>query len=465
MSLEDNMSDLRSINSKLKSLGITSGFEILTKSTSSVASSVQALNSSSLGGTLNENISGILALNTTANPAKSMALLTENLSGLQSQVVKDVSDSKTPLDAITGASVANGFLDMVVTSATAEGVKTAIKTIAEPTDQQMTTILTNVVPKKFAGQIDGLVTKNFPEFANDLSASVDLFSSSFANLVGSKTGNVLQDIILQTDNTPISILENFGVPGDKTGDVLVQLQNNQFNEAVITVARLTQQPIPVVEKLLATVPTSLKDQIKPRTTNTSSTGVYDVTSKNNKWNGSSTPSSYFDIIATQEQLHIEMIKCSREITEIIFFGHEMSANQVLTASEIHDTYNEDGNDGIPFHYVVLPNGNLQRGRSLAKLGTYSTTHNNYSIGFVVPHVIDTPATAKQGATVRMIMETFYDVWPGGQVFDAEVDTDDSEVKVGVPIESLIASFKKDNKGSSARSFSTAQLISAAQGNI
>ena len=193
--------------------------------------------------------------------------------------------------------------------------------------------------------------------------------------------------------------------------------------------------------------------------------MYDVSSKNNKWQGSSTPADYFDIIATKEQLQIEMIKCSREITEIIFFGHETTGDQVLTAAEIHDTYNEDGNDGIPFHYVVLPNGNLQRGRSLSKEGTYSTTHKKYSIGIVIPHVIGAPATLKQGETVRNIMEAFYEVWPGGQVFDAERDTRDSEVTVGVPIDSLLAALKKENYGNASRSYSNAQLISAAQGNI
>ena len=459
------MSDLRAINSKLKSLGITSGFDTLTKETSGIASAVQALNSSSLGGTINESISGIQSLNTTKDPSKGVAILTENITGLQSQIVKDVSNSKTDLDAITGATVDNGFLDMVITSTTAEGIKTAINTIATPSDNELNGILSNVVPKQYSSQVPELVNKTFTEFSNDFASSVLGFTSSFSNLVGSITGNVLQDIILQTDNTPISIIENFGVPTDKSGAVLILLQEDKFNDAVRLVESLTRKPTTEVEKVLATVPTSLSNQIDSREAGRSSTGVYDVSSKNNKWQGSSTPGEYFDIVATKEQLQIEMIKCSREVTELIFFGHETTADQVLTASDIHDTYNEDGNDGIPFHYVILPNGNLQRGRSLSKEGTYSTTHKQYSIGIVIPHVIGTPATLKQGETVRNIMEAFYEVWPGGQVFDAERDTGDSEVTVGVPIDSLLAALKKENYGNTKRSFSNAQLISAAQGNI
>ena len=57
------------------------------------------------------------------------------------------------------------------------------------------------------------------------------------------------------------------------------------------------------------------------------------------------------------------------------------------------------------------------------------------------------------------------MWPGGQVFDAQEDLDESQVSVGVSIASYMETFKKVNNGGSGRSFSTAQLISAAQGNV
>jgi len=459
------MSDLKSINTKLKSLGIISGFSNLSNNTSSIASSVQALNSSSLGGTLNESISGIQALNTTAKPLKSIAILTENITGLQSQVVKDVSGSKSDLDAITGTAVNNGFLDMVITSATAEGVKTSVNAVASPSDSQLNTILSNVVPEQYAGEIDNLVLKDYLTFSQDFSTSINTFTSNLNNLVSPVTGNLLQDLVLQTDNTPISIIENFGVPPSESNNILRLLQEDKFNEATKSVTTLTGRSVPEAEAMLNTVPVTLSSQISSKQIGTSSTGTYDVASKNNEWEGSNTLDNYFDIIATQEQLQIEMIKCPREITELMFFGHETTANQVLTAADIHNSYKENSGDGIPFHYVVLSNGNIQRGRSLAKEGSYSSTHSKYSIGIVIPHVIGAPATSKQDETVSKILETFYEVWPGGQVFDAELDTDDSEVKVGVPIESLLARFKKVNYGNTSRSFSTDQLISAAQGNI
>ena len=62
------MTSLNLINNKLRSLGVSSGFSDLVSSTSSIASSIQALNSSSLGDTLNETVSGVQALNTTSDP-------------------------------------------------------------------------------------------------------------------------------------------------------------------------------------------------------------------------------------------------------------------------------------------------------------------------------------------------------------------------------------------------------------
>lgn len=459
------MATLLSLNSKLKSLGIISGFDKLTAESTTVASSVQALNSSSLGNDINATIGGVQGLNTTVDAAVAIGLLTENLTGLQSQIVQDVSASKGDLDLITGNEVDNSFNDLVFTSATAEGVKAGVNFVASPTDNQLTAILGNIVPEQYAGQVSSLVSKTFGEFSSDLLSAVSSFERSFSDILGSVTGNVLQDVILQNDTKPINIIENLGVDEKTAAEVLILLQSNKLNEATNLVASVSDKSIPEIERVLATVPTSLEDQIDKRNVGSSSTGVYDVSDKNNEWNGAQTTEEFFDIIATQEQLTIEMLKSSREITEIVFFGHQMTENQILTSKDIHKTYVADGNDGIPFHYVVLPNGNIQRGRPLSRDGTFSTTHSKFSIGVVIPHVVGAPATIMQGKSVKQLIESFYSVWPGGQVFDAEIDTGDSEVKVGVNIGNYIASFKKVNYGSALRSFSSQQLISAAQGNV
>ena len=459
------MATISEINSILKSGKVGAGFDALVENTSAVASSVQALNSTSLGGLLNETISGIQSLNTSTNISSSIAILSKNIPGIQDQIVKVIDDSKADLDAIAGTVVSNGFLDLVITCPTPEGVKASIKAIATPTDSQMEAIITNITPKKYASQIKDISTKDFSDFSNEFSSSLGSFISSFNNLTNTQTGNPIQDILLQSDKTPLTVIENFGVPKHRAVDILVLLQAKEDKKAVILVQELTKKPVGDVETFITSVPITINEQLKTDTTFSSTTGAYEVTSKNNTWVGPTTKADYFDIIATQEQLMIEFIKSNREITEIVFYGHEMTPDQVLTAKDIHASYIADGNDGIPFHYVINSNGNLQRGRPLSEDGTYSTTHDKYSIGIVLPHYQNGDATIQQGATVDKVLEAFYQVWPGGQVFDAHEDLDESKVPVGLSISSYIETFKKVNNGGTGRSFSTAQLISAAQGNV
>ena len=459
------MANFNALNTKLKSFKLSSGFENLLSETTTIASSVQALNSTSLGSILNETVSGIQALNTTVNAATSIATLTGNIPGIQDQIIKDVSQSKTALDAICGTANDNGFLDIVITCPTPEGVKAATKSIATVTDKQTEAILANTTPKQYAGQIKDIAAKDYTALSSDFSSQVGSYLSAFSSINVKQTGNPLQDIVLQTDSTPLNMLENFGVPKDQTADILVLLQDNNIIDASIQVANVTGKPITEVEVFLTTIPANLIDQLATAGTEVSSTGTYDVTGKANTWQGAKTPPEYFDVIATQEQLIIEFIKCGREITEVVFYGHEMSPNQVLSARDIHQSYNADGNDGIPFHYVVQPSGNLQRGRDIAIEGTYSTTHDKYSIGIVIPYYTNGSANIHQGATINSVLKAFYQVWPGGQVFDAQLDLNESEISVGVSIDNYIDSFKKTNHGGSSRSFSTSQLISAAQGGI
>jgi len=459
------MANFNALNIKLKSFKISSGFQNLLSETTTIASSVQALNSTSLGGILNETVSGIQALNTTVSAATSIATLTGNIPGIQDQIIKDVSQSKSALDAICGTANDNGFLDVVITCPTPEGVKAATSAIATVTDKQTEAILSNTTPKQYADQIKTIAAKDYTALSTDFSSQVGSYLSAFNNINTPQTGNPLQDIVLQTDSTPLDMLESFGVPKDQTSDILVLLQDSKISEATTIIAEITGKPITTIEAFLITIPVNLTDQLSTAGVEVSSTGTYDVTSKANTWQGSKTAPDYFDIIATQEQLIIEFIKCSREITEIVFYGHEMSPDQVLSASDIHQSYNADGNDGIPFHYVIQPSGNLQRGRDIAVTGTYSTTHDKYSIGIVIPYYTNSVANIQQGATVSSVLKAFYQVWPGGQVFDAQLDLNESKISVGISVNGYIDSFNKTNHGGAGRSFSTSQLISAAQGSI
>lgn len=458
------MANLSQINIKLSALNVSAGFDQLVSDTSTKASSIQALNSSSLGGELNQTLSGVQALNTTTNPLYTIALLTQSLPGLSDQLVSDISSSKSDLETITGTEVENSYNTLLFTSGTAEGVKNGVNTVATPSDTQMNTILTNVVPKQYSEQVPEITEKDYSTISNEISTSSSNYLSSFSNLVGAVTGNVLQDIVLTTDLGPISQIENLGVPSDQSGAILVLLQEDRFNEAVRQVVSITELPVETVETELAKVPTDLSGQIESAP-NDNTAVTFEPSSKNNEWNGASTPEHFFDIIPTLEQLHVEMVTTPREITELIFFGHETTVDQTIKANDIHKSYIAEGIGGIPFHLVILPNGNIQRGRPFSKEGEYSEVHKLYSIGIVVPVVKQQLATMAQIASAKLVMRAFYDTWPGGRVLDAREDTTESEISCGMNIPDIVASFNKVNKGSTGRSLSTTQLITTTQGSV
>lgn len=458
------MATISTINTRLRNIVTAAGFDKVVTEANDVASNVNALESTSLGTQLNENISGVQGLNTDAGKS-TVALLTSNLTGLQDQVIKDVSTSQSDLNAITGSTVDNGFLDLVVSSASAEGVKSAIETIATPTEAQLQTILENVVQEQFRNEVPDIVTNNFTNFANNLSTKATSFDSTFTNLLNGKTGNVLQDIILQTDATPLNLLESMGLSEKKSAEVLLLLQANKFIEAVEIVSTQTDLTVEQAEARLAEVPTNVSDQVIRRAVRTSSLPVYDVTTTFNDWNGKNTPNTYFTNIATFEELMIEFVNTSREITEIVFFGYEIGNNQTVTPADIHDACIADNMDGIAFHYVIEPNGDLRRGRPITVDGEFGGGHDQFSIGICIPHRVGVGATVQQGKTVDLILEAFWNMWPGGQVFDAKEDVGIADFETGINVESFLANYRKINHGTGDRSFSTAQLISAAQGNL
>jgi hypothetical protein len=156
--------------------------------------------------------------------------------------------------------------------------------------------------------------KTFDQFSGEYSSSLSSYTSAFNNISRALTGNVLQDILLQTDDTPISMLENFGVLRAAAADILVLLQAKKTSQAVEEIVKITGKDVAAAEKFIETIPVTIKQQVEDKQGATSSTGVFDVTSKHNTWRGAATTSEYFDIIATQEQLIIEFLKSGREIT-------------------------------------------------------------------------------------------------------------------------------------------------------
>ncbi len=143
---------------------------------------------------------------------------------------------------------------------------------------------------------------------------------------------------------------------------------------------------------------------------------------------------------------------------------EISEDQTIVPNDIHEACIAAGLNGIAYHYVILPNGDIRRGRSLAVDGEHNFAHDLDGIAVVVPHVNDVSATVQQSKSIDLFLESFWNLWPGGQCWDIQ-EIDVNSYSVGVNIDSYRSNYRKQNFGNAGRSYSTAQLVSAAQGSL
>ena len=70
----------------------------------------------------------------------------------------------------------------------------------------------------------------------------------------------------------------------------------------------------------------------------------------------------------------------RRITEIIIHCSATKAGQWFEAKDIDQWHRRRGFDCIGYHYVVLLDGTIQKGRPLERAGAHCIGHNAHSIG-------------------------------------------------------------------------------------
>lgn len=139
----------------------------------------------------------------------------------------------------------------------------------------------------------------------------------------------------------------------------------------------------------------------------------------------------FPYVDSKEELGLEFYKMNRTISEMIIHASETHTNANIGAEEIHLRHNENGHNGIQYHYVIRRDGRLQRGMPLDVtseatniLGHAPNCIDVVLVGGVnVPTEADNPLdnlssqsfTQIQMKTLEALMETFYRYFPGGQI--------------------------------------------------
>ena len=137
----------------------------------------------------------------------------------------------------------------------------------------------------------------------------------------------------------------------------------------------------------------------------------------------------YPIVSTEEELLVDLKSLDREITECIVQWTETAKDQNITAKDLNDLVAQDGQT-IPFHYLILRNGNLQRCRPVDEVGeALPNGHEQYAIqiafvgGINANGVVeDYKKLLSKDSLTRAQMTTFdsfiriiYESYPGIQV--------------------------------------------------
>ena len=456
------MVDISLVNAQLRQLVSAGNFERVLSQATSTSTTVQALDSTSLGTVANEIVSGFQALNV-AQGNQGSALMTNNVPGVTLE--NDTSANNTSLGTITGGTVNNGFTKLVVTTPTPEGIKSALAATTTVTNTQLKNVLENLIADEYATNLDDVVTTDFSTEAETLAAATGIFKSSVNNLLGGLTGNLIQDIILKVNQAPLVPLVQLGVDIGIAQQAYNLILEDKKLEAAKLIFANQENPTSItqIEDQLEDIDISISSQVQTGTAPNAERSTYDTNSNSNKWTGASTPSSVFTYVSSEEELRVEFLRTKRELTQMMFFGYEVEANQVLTSADIHLLEGFDtGGDGITMHYIVLPNGTIQRGRPIAKVSSSISEHNNFSV--FVGSIINKDSnivTVDQLRSIISLSKAFYAAVPGGQMLSSN-DFDPEYTSSGFKVDSLVRANGKQNFGNSSRSFSAAQLTAAAK---
>ena len=190
----------------------------------------------------------------------------------------------------------------------------------------------------------------------------------------------------------------------------------------------------------------------------------------------------FDIVGSKEELITEFRESTRDITEFVTHWTATFSNQNTTAEDVHKWHRDRGFDGCGYHYLILRDGKLQRGRPLNIKGAHAKKngHNKFSIGIAFVGGFNCPTgtpnpenftsadsfTEEQRNTYDMFVASFYVAFPSGQAW-GHSDTDPGKIDPGFDVQQYAYNVhNKENVFTNGRqlasSLSSAQLEAATE---
>lgn len=437
-----------------------------------------------------------------------LAKLTENVPGFENDMKTDISSAEADLSTMTGETVTTGFRKLYYGGTSVESANSMLQDATGKDFTALRSTLEALSTGDFKALVADAITTTLMDKLKPAIAELQNLINTFVPVI---TGMPLQDIVDKSDGSigfQIDQLAEGKLGTDEINLVITYISQKRYKDAVEMIARVSSKPRSLIESSVYNMSTQLSDRLRviddgsvlaPLQVGTTKAGFDDP----------SDPNSKFSIIHSYDELEADMRSASREITEYVLHWSESATNQFLTAEDLNDIQ-----DGIRYHYVILKNGQIQKGLPINQPGNHIPTdvvantveqnnpnalafqgeaqaingekdatsgrtadHNKYSIGVCIIGGIAAPAgapeyerflsknsiTDAQWKTIDGMFDIFFKVFPGGQAFGHN-NIEPNEPDPGFDVQSYVAK-RLDKLNTSPNALNAEQLNKAADEEI
>lgn len=436
-------------NFKLKNLVETNPTDEV-ETTSKVAQSKRISVEGSKAVDVGELIGGFLTLskNTKQNQKITdepiISVVTEEVPGV---TTTKISSSKGDIATLTGTTTEDGQLDTLVVTANPAGIKAALQEAFNASDNQIKDALKQSSPvpdkveKASTEDITATVTRDAKKVVEKANRSLGnpLGSNNPFGSLGNSFGNILGNVLGKIKGAGASTKFGEILPGKPPGFIVPE----GFPE-----------PVDIIQEDGST---NIDQSTEPTNNATaaakSSRQPYVLSSNVSGWKGARTDlitggGTYeFTVVHTSEELEAELRNSTRDITTSVVHWTKTHSDSPLNAYHIHRLHiaaqweslggDEDAfeilidqgpKNGIEWHYCILKDGTIQRGRPIDIDGgeavgfKRSTIHIGFVAGYTAAY--NTPnaeftlspasITSEQWKSFDKFLDAFYRAYPGGE---------------------------------------------------
>jgi len=408
------------------------------------------------GSVLGLNVGGLVSL--VENAQERIATSDEPVMSILTDTVKnvnlsEVSVSKNDIATLTGKTTSDGFLKLTITTGSPSGLNNALKEAGVKESKrrealQEASTLPEVVTvsvntnrvKSFASTVQKTIRNQNNAIGNPAGSikGFDLGGFGFGQL-GMPLANMLGNLIGKLLNVNIPSIPNVPVPGIAEG---VQIPVGEIAPPNVIEATGQTNISKTIQKSNLTSP-NVKNTKPP----------LNVKAQTSEFEGAlstSRNSTYvFENVGGPEELKFELRNSTREITTMVvhwsrtFSDLDWDAKDIgglQTATQLANKPEGVSNaqilaalgvdSGLQFHYLILRNGTIQRGRPLDLIGPTFTGFGRYAVhvcfvaGFNCPSgtpnkekfLSDASITAEQWKSFDEVVRAFDAAKDGGGEF-------------------------------------------------